>query len=271
MTQEQKAKAYDEAIERARKWYDANTNEGYRGIFEEIFPELAESEDEKIKKEITELVMEPSWKTEKEFHRRLELCVWLKKQGSLKDIVDRHKDSWYNEGKIAGMAEGLTDDEKYQQGWHDALEKQDEKSVIIDIDKMVSKYANTKEDCTNGLPVNCQIRAYRQGINDALRLSLNLEKQGEQKPTWSEEDTSLCIRIQGILSVCKSNSLLSPDLCKEMCDWLKSLKERVQPNQWKPSKEQIETLEYYILYLTDCKQKEVLFGLYDQLKKLNNN
>ena len=25
------------------------------------------------------------------------------------------------------MAEGLTDDEKYQQGWHDALEKQGEK------------------------------------------------------------------------------------------------------------------------------------------------
>ena len=44
------------------------------------------------------------------------------------EIVARCKDSWYNEGKIAGMAEGLSDDEKYQQGWHDAIEKQGEQN-----------------------------------------------------------------------------------------------------------------------------------------------
>ena len=52
LTIEQKAQRYDEAIETTRKWYDANTNEGYRGIFEEIFPELKESEDERIRKAI---------------------------------------------------------------------------------------------------------------------------------------------------------------------------------------------------------------------------
>ena len=30
------------------------------------------------------------------------------------------------EGKIQGQIEGLSDEEKYQQGWHDALEKQGE-------------------------------------------------------------------------------------------------------------------------------------------------
>ena len=54
------------------------------------------------------------------------------------------------------------------------LEKQS-KSTTIDIDKMVLKYSQTRETCTNGLPVNCQIRAYRQGINDIL------EKQGKQE------------------------------------------------------------------------------------------
>ena len=38
------------------------------------------SEGEKMMKEIIELVMRPTWKTEKEFHRRHELCAWLKKQ-----------------------------------------------------------------------------------------------------------------------------------------------------------------------------------------------
>ena len=43
MTEKEKAKAYDEAIERAKKLYS-------NGIAEEIFPELKESKDEKIKK-----------------------------------------------------------------------------------------------------------------------------------------------------------------------------------------------------------------------------
>lgn len=59
------------------------------------------------------------------------------------------------------------------------LEKQGEKSTIIDVDKMVMEYSQTK-DGDFGLPVNCMIRAYRKGINDALKLSLNLEKQGNK-------------------------------------------------------------------------------------------
>lgn len=36
------------------------------------------------------------------------------------------------------------------------------------INKMVDDYANTREAGTNSLPVNCMIRAYRQGINSAI-------------------------------------------------------------------------------------------------------
>ena len=42
MTEKEKAKAYDEAIGRAKKLYSNK-------IIEEIFPELKESEDERIK------------------------------------------------------------------------------------------------------------------------------------------------------------------------------------------------------------------------------
>ena len=45
MTEKEKAKAYDEAIDRAKKFYG-------NGIIEVIFPELKESEDEKIKNAI---------------------------------------------------------------------------------------------------------------------------------------------------------------------------------------------------------------------------
>ena len=43
-------KLYKEALERASKYYNANTNKGYREIFEDIFHEFKESEDERIRK-----------------------------------------------------------------------------------------------------------------------------------------------------------------------------------------------------------------------------
>ena len=46
MTQGEKASAYDEAIKRAKEW------EGNPAAVEYIFPELAESEDEKDRKSV---------------------------------------------------------------------------------------------------------------------------------------------------------------------------------------------------------------------------
>ena len=55
-TIEEKAKAYDEAPERARKAYNAISPENYgaRKIIEDAFPELRESEDEKIRRTLIE-------------------------------------------------------------------------------------------------------------------------------------------------------------------------------------------------------------------------
>ena len=50
MTTEEKAKAYDEALERAKK-FEGKYGGGYAGY---IFPELAESEDERIRRTLVE-------------------------------------------------------------------------------------------------------------------------------------------------------------------------------------------------------------------------
>ena len=96
LTIEQKAKAYDVATERLRNaFYDDNNRmcEEYRKavikVIEPIFPELRESEDERIRKEIVELVMQPTWKTEAEFHRRKELIAWLEKQGEKEKFIEK--------------------------------------------------------------------------------------------------------------------------------------------------------------------------------------
>ena len=71
MTEKEKAKAYDEAIERAKKLY---SNE----ITEEIFPELKESEDERIKKAIIEFFESEDDNTTYSLVRKKDIINWLK-------------------------------------------------------------------------------------------------------------------------------------------------------------------------------------------------
>lgn len=118
-------KKYKNALEWARQVINGET--GFiRKEVEEVFPELAESEDEKIRKELIEHIKANKWADYVLFQKFSpdDVIAWLEKQESVEEIVERCKDSWYNKGKIAGRAEGLSDDEKYQQGWHDAIEKQ---------------------------------------------------------------------------------------------------------------------------------------------------
>ena len=73
MTEKEKAKAYDEAIERTKKIYG-------NGIIEEIFPELKEEDTERIRKNCIHFL-----ELQKQHHAatfEIEECIdWLEKQG----------------------------------------------------------------------------------------------------------------------------------------------------------------------------------------------
>ncbi len=81
MTQEEKARAYDEALERARKAYNAilPENRGARKIIEDAFPELSESEDERIRKKLIETI---GYFRSRGIDQQLceEFLAWLEKQ-----------------------------------------------------------------------------------------------------------------------------------------------------------------------------------------------
>ena len=81
MTEKEKAKAYDEAIERAKKLYS-------NGITEEIFPELKESDDERIMENCIHFL-----ELQKQHHAatfEIEECIaWIKNQG--KKYTDKNK------------------------------------------------------------------------------------------------------------------------------------------------------------------------------------
>lgn len=85
LTIEEKAKAYDEAVTKSIEFYTLCKKCGAKGtvdFLEDIFPELKESEDERIRKEIIDSIKElrligtPSY--------REKAIAWLEKQGGQK-------------------------------------------------------------------------------------------------------------------------------------------------------------------------------------------
>ena len=81
---EEKAKAYDEAIKKAESLYKAaEPMSGCNVIIETLFPELKESEDEKVRKKLINLVKKSYEQGGYALHKweADEMLTWLEKQG----------------------------------------------------------------------------------------------------------------------------------------------------------------------------------------------
>ena len=96
MTDKEKAKAYDEAIERAKKLHNAsNIDKIDNRIIEEIFPELKESDDEKIRRWIIDDIrynMSNEPLNNSEYKKKAEKAIaWLEKQGGQKPCMVQWK------------------------------------------------------------------------------------------------------------------------------------------------------------------------------------
>ena len=91
MTEKEKAEAYDKALERARainNGKDVDVKSGTT-LCEYIFPELKESEDEKIRKEIISILRNAYWTSNR--NRFNELVAWLEKQDEQKPCMVQWK------------------------------------------------------------------------------------------------------------------------------------------------------------------------------------
>jgi len=75
-------KKYKEALERAKEWYNETEPDSYTCIVESIFPELKESEDERIRKEIIRILKgETGYSSKEDIDKYV---TWLEKQGEQK-------------------------------------------------------------------------------------------------------------------------------------------------------------------------------------------
>ena len=86
MTQEQKAKRYDEALERAIKLQENSNGMILKKWLLDIFPELRESENERIRKEMIFYFQEeiPQCSIKEHADKMREFITWLEKKGEPK-------------------------------------------------------------------------------------------------------------------------------------------------------------------------------------------
>ena len=209
---------YKDAIEKLKPLYQSwqSTQNRAAKEIEEAFPELKESENEKMWKSIKVLILNMNdggkvYDTTKE-----DMLAWIEKQSeqkyTQKDIDDAY---------LKGIADVKRE-----------VEKQDEQTEKIK--KEIAEFIfNSKEDIK-----------YRYEWIKCLGYDVKFledENQGEQKPAeWSEEDEKMfsdindCIKNLPLLfSELKIND--ENKLCHEFIDkattWLKNLKDRCIPQQ----------------------------------------
>lgn len=183
-------KAYKEALERAKKWYyapNADKIPTYANrIIPEIFPELKESEDDRIRKEITEYITHyKDCITDEEYNSWI---AWLEKQGEKIDAIENF-DTEFEKQVSCLIASVINKEYEYNQGY--------------------VKWA------ANAL------------LNYAKH---ELEKQGEQKHDWSEEDEvgfrDALWAIERAKGIAKDENDMGNLWFAER--WLKSLKVRMK-------------------------------------------
>ena len=91
MTEKEKAKAYDEALEKASAAHK-DEDRHLKATLERIFPELKESEDEKIKKAIIEFFESEDDNATYSSIRKKDIIAWLEKQGKEEYALKSFKD-----------------------------------------------------------------------------------------------------------------------------------------------------------------------------------
>jgi len=162
MTIEEKAKAYDNVVNKLRRFMEHGIDPLItRTDVQDFFPELAESDDERIRKAIITFFESEDDNTTYALVPKKDILAWLEKQGNVNALIQEAAEKSYTEG----------------------------------------------------------MRVERKRW---------IEKQGEQKPKWSENDEHHWMMCVACVEECATQE--REDFSKTI-DWLKSLKQRLEVKQ----------------------------------------
>ena len=199
MTTEQKAKAYDEAIRKAKITLDCcdSASIATKNTVYDIFPELKESEDERIRGAIIDHLKD---------NNLTEWAAWLKKQGKPSDKeMKTLLRTEYEKGRADAIAE-------MQKDW-----SEEDELHIRELESLV------KQEWAIAERENDKDRIHK--MRD-LSFFLKILKP-HLKQEWTEEDESMYTRTLGILGKCCMGHI--PTEVEEELNWFKSRLKPLRP------------------------------------------
>lgn len=244
-------------------------------VAEKYFPQFNENEDEKIRKVLIGWInLEPSTSFNDTFDgfSKEQILAWLEKQGEKKDYYTKQqlRDMGFAftlKGDIVTPEKTIEAIKEYIAYEKKKWEKE-QKPVIVPKFRVGDVITDGKEfpRCTIE-EIDEQVYSCDYTNIDIVDADKNW-KLVEQKTEWSEEDEE---KFRDVIRLVEQGAPVQ-SIRDHYTNWLKSLKERVRPqNTWKPSEEQLDTLEIVKRGVVpdgwiDTKIK--LNELYEQLKEL---
>lgn len=227
-----------------------------REAIETLIPELKESEDEKIRKEIITFLdyyhtgngghidFNPAW------------IAWLEKQGEKQKLyaTSINLDSLPILELEKEGSQNLANSAKSSKDWQKQPIKYTlEQAARIFLDALSDTPYNNKP-VTDAQVITKELLKFLSDTH-----SYNPNAINEQNPAWSEEDER---HINTIVSVIRGGTHYAYE---DELTWLKALKDRVQPHQkqeWSEEDEEAYNTALDALYYKDCNDKDdVIYAL----------
>ena len=249
MTIEQKAKAYDEALEKAKKLQKTCDSQAVVGWCEFLFPELAESEDERMLREIRRYIKEQGDKPTglpNGTAAVADMIAWLEKQGKSSDQIH-----YWTEEEIEPIISDYLRGAEHYGGMigrlrclkPKSLEKQGEQKPVISYDALregIAHFGITQYQIDNWLKRYVDVE--NQGEQKPQRMvsaeakeslfdyeNANIQQKDfapkdEHNPAWSEEDEMM---LNDAICAVGVADYYTYDDKQEIEQWLRSLKQRI--------------------------------------------
>ena len=233
---------------------------------EAFFPELAESEDERIRKAIHIYLDWLDGRKDcqpKGDYTIKDMIAWLEKQGEQKPFD-------YENANIAQKDFAPKVEPKFK------VKYAGSEYNILDVKDIAGVAFYGIDDAPNHIDYvkaeNCEIISGYGIKENGSPYPTKPAVFSEQKPAWSEEDERICQCLiedqENALDEVRNDKyghseIISDlkEMYRERIDWLKSLKDRYT---WKPSDEQMEALKHYV----DTTMDGDIDLLYQDLKEL---
>lgn len=265
LTIEQKAKAYDEAIEVARKYWNSPRTCIDIDVLPELFPEIKEIDDEEIRKGLIAIItdFDSLYLQENYSLSREEAIAWLEEQGEhanfrnkiqIGDKVTRNEDGvLVNLSQLKRVAKK---DEKQGEQKPAEWSEDDENLLKLSLENLTELKDRFGEEY--GKVGDCIV--FLESIKDRV--------QPLSKQEWGEEDKAM---MNLIIARLHSHPNVDLEEYSKEYDWLKNKLKSLRPQStWKPSDEQMEALNN--IKVTGCisyaGQGQELDNLYQDLNKL---